>query len=122
MRSCALLLACLGSALALGVVARSATMRVPLSFRAPISYGGGGGFAFETGDLNRDGRPYLISGSLRGYVSVLLNHGRGRFGAPDIYETGGIVTLPRLADLDGNGSPDIFGRELRLQQDRRAAQ
>jgi FG-GAP-like repeat len=104
-RSCALLLACLGLALVLGVVARSATMRVPLSFGAPISYEGGG-FAVEIGDLNHDGRPDLISSSVGGFF-VLLNHGRGRFGEPDYYETRAGYGIGQLADLDSNGSPDI---------------
>lgn len=100
-----LLLTAIGLALALGVVARSAPARVPLSFAAPVSYDGGPS-TFLIRDLNGDGRPDLASQGGAG-VTVELNFGDGRFGAGEYYDVGDYGALGAIDDLDRTGTPDL---------------
>jgi hypothetical protein len=88
-RSRAVLLACIGVALILGVVPSSAAAPAP-SFalaknyktdRFPVSV--------AIGDLNADGRPDLATANIRAdTVSVLLNRGDGSFRPKRDYRTG----------------------------------
>jgi hypothetical protein len=97
------LLACIGVALVLGAVARSAPVRA-LSFAATKSYKTDGEGDLAMADLNGDGRPDLVS--LVGTVSVLLNRGDGRFAPRRHYATGGAASLA-IGDLNGDRRPDL---------------
>jgi hypothetical protein len=99
------LLASIGVALALGVVARSAPARVPLSFARPVSYEGGP-FVVMVSDLNRDGRLDLVSDGFADAV-VELNLGGGRFGQAAYYGTGESAGRVEVGDLDGDGAPEL---------------
>jgi hypothetical protein len=88
--------------LLLGAVARSAALRVPLSFAAPKSYEAVGESDVRISDLNGDGRPDLVTEGI-GATSVLLNKGGGRFGEASYYE----VDVRGLGDLNGDGSIDL---------------
>jgi hypothetical protein len=92
----------MGIALALGVVARSAPARVPLSFAAPKSYEAVGESGVRISDLNADGRPDLVTEGI-GATSVLLNEGGGRFDKASYYE----IVMGGLGDLDRDGSIDL---------------
>jgi FG-GAP-like repeat len=95
-------LACIGLALVLGAVARSAPARVPLSFGRPTSYDGGP-FTLMISDLNHDGRPDLVTDE-----GAHLNLGGGRFG--DYYEIGDhTAVFAGIGDLNGDGAPDFVG-------------
>ena len=82
-RSCAVLLACVGVALTLGVVALHASSAP--SFAGPTSYATGSTpVSVAIGDLNGDGKPDLVTANTRrrhDTVSVLLNRGDGSFKA-----------------------------------------
>jgi hypothetical protein len=95
--------ACIGLALVLGVVARSAPARVPLSFTAPKSYEAFGELGVWIRDLNGDGKPDLVTEGIVG-ASVLLNKGGGRFGEASYYED---VEVSELGDLNGDSSTDL---------------
>jgi hypothetical protein len=64
------------------------------------------------GDLNGDGKPDLVTAdaSPSDKLSRVLNNGNGTFGPPQKYDLGGGNGLAGLADLDGDGSLDIFGQ------------
>jgi FG-GAP-like repeat/PASTA domain len=114
-RGCALLLACIGFALALGAVGPSATSPAP-SFAAAKSYAtaknpehdppSSGSPAIA--DLNGDSRPDLVAAT-PGWdkVSVLLNRGDGSFNPKRSYATGADPWLLQVADLNGDGKPDL---------------
>src|SRR5438309_1942951 len=118
-RGRAVFLACVGVALALGVVAWSASRPPALSFGRPIvadwpvelgGYGDVGDIAI--GDLTGDGRPDLaIISPLDGFVSTLVNLGRGRFAAGHAYAITDFQAneLERvaIADLNGDGKRDL---------------
>jgi FG-GAP-like repeat/PASTA domain/FG-GAP repeat len=73
--------------------------RVPLSFGRPVSYDSAGSSTLLVGDLNRDGRPDLVTDA-----GAHLNLGNGHFG--DFQEIGdGYITA--LVDLNGDGAPDL---------------
>ena len=80
----------------------------------------GGNFALGTGsgsiaaaDLNGDGKPDLAvtnAGTYPnwiGHVSVMLGNGDGTFRARIDYATGMFSCAVAIADLDGNGKPDL---------------
>jgi hypothetical protein len=57
-------------------------------------------------DLNRDGRPDLVTANASGSVSVLLRRG-GTFEPSRKYRVGGPVYSVKVADFDGDGELDI---------------
>jgi hypothetical protein len=83
------------------------------AFAGPISYpldSYASGLA--VGDLNGDGTPDLAvavpgGGSIVSHVSVLINDGKGALGAPVAYPVGARVVSLTLADLNGDGRPDL---------------
>ena len=100
----AALLACVGVALAVGVVASSAPVPA-LSFAEPKEYAvADGPEALAIGDLNGDSRPDLVTATGK-VTSVLLNRGDGSFRARRDYRPGG-VTLA-IGDLNGDRKLDI---------------
>jgi FG-GAP-like repeat/PASTA domain len=108
-RSCAALLACIGFALVLGAVGRSATGPTP-TFAAPKTYAAGKDpDSPAIADLNGDGRPDLAVTNARS-VSVLLNRGDGSFEAKHDYATRREPDSLAIADLNGDGSPDVATR------------
>jgi hypothetical protein len=99
-RGRAVLLACLGVALALGVVASSANSG--MSFASPLNYATARApFFVAIADLNGDGRPDLAVGAKT--ASVLLNRGNGTFAARRDYAG----TVGAIGDLNGDGKPDL---------------
>jgi hypothetical protein len=107
-RGCVVLLACIGAALALGVVARSAGGPAP-SFAGARSYATGRTpRSVAIGDLNGDGKPDLATAnSGANTASVLLNRGDGSFQAKRVYRTGRGPESVAIGDLDGDGKPDL---------------
>jgi hypothetical protein len=105
-RGCAVLLACVGVALTLGLVASFATSAP--SFAAPRSYATGGDpVSVAIGDLNGDGKPDLATANDANTVSVLLNSGDGSFQAKLDYATGDTPNSVAIGDLNGDGRPDL---------------
>src|SRR2546423_1423698 len=106
-RGCAVLLACLGLALTLGLVAPSAASR-PL-FAGPRSYATGGGpVTVAIGDLNGDGKPDLATANYDAdTVSVFANRDDGSFRAGREYATGSGSVCVAIGDLNGDGRPDL---------------
>ena len=105
-RGCAILLACLGVALALGVVASSATLTT--SFAAARNYAvGRGPVSVALADLNGDGKADLATANWRAKtVSILVNRGDGSFEPKRdlaIAGAGGFA----VGDLNGDGRPDL---------------
>ena len=86
----------------------------PGSFLAPVTYSTPwGAIDVAVADLNGDGRPDLAVASLgpapTGAVSVLLQNGAnpGTFGTASSYPGFGQPLSVAIADLDGDGHPDI---------------
>ena len=106
----AVLLACVGVALALGVVASSAISPAP-SFAGPKSYATGRfPVALAVADVNGDGRPDLATanyGEGANSVSVLVNRGDGSFGAGSDYVVGEAPGSLAIGDLNGDRKPDL---------------
>jgi hypothetical protein len=112
-------LVCVGVVLTAGSAQSSATSaRVP-SFSTRHQYGAGtlrgrrlSAESVAIGDLNGDGRLDLVTGgssrSASG-VTVLLNRGAGRFGAPRAYPTEWSPDPIAVGDLNGDGVPDLAG-------------
>jgi predicted NUDIX family NTP pyrophosphohydrolase len=112
------LLACVGVALTLGLVASFAGSAP--SFAGPRFYGTAGfTYSVAIGDLNGDGKPDLATANSHQYfpsVSVLLNRGNGRFRARVDYEAGGgrygTPYSVAIGDLNGDGKPDLATANL----------
>jgi hypothetical protein len=64
---------------------------------------------FATGDLNRDGRPDIVtSTSVAGQpVSVFLNNGTGGFAAPIPISVSYIASAVAIGDFNNDGNPDL---------------
>jgi hypothetical protein len=87
------------------------------TFDDPRSFAIGATFSsgIRAADFNRDGNLDLVTAdSLIGRgrsdqtVSVLLGHGDGTFGSPNVLRVGGIQpTMPVVADLNGDGFLDV---------------
>src|SRR5215469_7684095 len=66
-----------------------------------------------TGDFNADNKPDVVSTTIRGkgnigpWLWVLLGNGTGSFNAPVSY-TSDIPSDPHIADVNGDGKPDII--------------
>jgi hypothetical protein len=78
------------------------------------SYATGGGtapFGLVAVDLNRDGRPDLVTANHKsnnpGTVSVLLNKGDGTFGPATFFAAGPHPTKITVVDFNGDGRPDV---------------
>jgi hypothetical protein len=114
-RPCAILLVCLGTALALGVVAGAATkVRAPSFAAATVYTASEGAAAVAIGDLNGDGSPDVavansFDGEIEdvGSVSVRLNRGDGSLRPRRDYGTGPGPVAVALGDLNGDGKPDL---------------
>ena len=106
----AVLLACVGIALAVGVVASSALAPAP-SFAAPQSYATGfwpSGLAIA--DVNGDDRADLATanyGEGANSVSVLLNGAGGRFRDGREYVVGESPGSVAIGELNGDRKPDL---------------
>jgi uncharacterized protein (TIGR03437 family) len=67
--------------------------------------------ALAVGDVNGDSKPDIVTVvSINGLkkVAVLLNSGNGTFGAPVLTSTNTAPPQILIADLDGNGKPDLL--------------
>jgi hypothetical protein len=104
----AILLACIGIALTLGVVAPSAAGPAP-AFGGPKSYGAGRfPVSVAIGLLNGDSKLDLaVANYGASTVSVLLNRGGGHFRAKRDYATGLHPLSVAIGDLNGDGKPDL---------------
>jgi hypothetical protein len=64
------------------------------------------------GDLNRDGIPDLAivnqGYGITTYFSVVMGNGDGSFGPPTVYDVGQFAESVAIADLNGNGVPDLI--------------
>lgn len=87
---------------------------------APAIFGIGaaGVSGIAIGDLNGDGKPDVVTADFgvplagaifpfQGGVSVLLGDGAGGLGAPTVFPTGAGPTSVAIADLNGDGRPDV---------------
>lgn len=94
------------------------------SFLDPTYYSDGGSLALSVvaADLNGDGKPDLVVADCgaggnyndcgtegNGSISVLLGRGDGTFGTAVTYDSGGyIATSVAVADVNGDGKPDVI--------------
>jgi hypothetical protein len=102
----AVLLACVGVALALGAVASSASS--PLSFARASYFAGESPRSATVGDLNGDGKPDLaIADEDEDSVAVLLNRGDGRCRAQRLFGTGSGPVSVAVGDLNGDRKQDL---------------
>jgi hypothetical protein len=84
-------------------------------FQAPLALPGGacsappcGAAAAVPGDFDGDGARDLVVVDYRSYeVAVLMGNGNGTFGGPVPYSTGPSPATIAVADLTGNGVPDL---------------
>jgi hypothetical protein len=71
-----------------------------------------GAYALAIADLNGDDWPDLVVGSNDGFgklcLSVLLNRGDGTFEAAVGYSAGYDITSVAIADVNGDGKPDVI--------------
>ena len=79
------------------------------TFQPVVSYltEGNTSSGIAVGDINNDGHPDIIVGSLDGTVSVLLNKGNGEFSPAVTYNAGGGVNVLTVGDMNGDRNLDI---------------
>ena len=82
-------------------------------FGPPITYAAGGSpRRMAVGDFNGDSRPDLavsLDGSgPAGYLSILMNDGTGKFGAPSLVSFQGQPTRAVIGDVNNDGKLDII--------------
>ncbi len=78
--------------------------------------GGVGAWSLVAQDLNHDGKVDLVIANLcqdsacdgDGFVAVLLGKGNGKFATPVTYSSNGRTLIPFVADVNGDGNPDIL--------------
>jgi hypothetical protein len=106
-RRSAVLLACVGVALTLGLVASFAGSAP--SFAGPRNYPTGvDPWSIAIGDLNGDGKPDLATANLTADgVSVLINAGDGGLRTRRDYATGAGPLSIAIGDVNGDGKPDL---------------
>jgi hypothetical protein len=115
-RGWAVLLACVGVALMLGVAALSAATAP--SFAPARNYGTGVlPISIAVGDLNGDGKPDLATANpatdnSTDTASVLLNRGDGSFGTKRNYRTRPFPLSIAIGDLNGDGKGDLVTANL----------
>jgi hypothetical protein len=111
---CAVLVACAGIALTLGIATLSAGSAP--SFAAPVGYPTGAAPRWVAiGDLNGDGRPELATANGRyetDTVSVLANRGDGTFRRKRDYATGLGPVSVAIGDLNGDGKPELASANI----------
>jgi len=85
----------------------------------PYSSGGFGNVSIAIADVNGDGLLDLVvanqlgcQGCDGGGVSVLLGNGDGTFQSPVVQSSGETPLSVAVADIDGNGTPDIVVADL----------
>jgi len=107
-RARVVLIACIGVALVLGVVAPFAAGPAP-QFGGPKTFKAGRyPFSVAIGDLNGDGKQDLaVANYGASTVSVLLSRGGGRFRAKVDYATGPHPSSVALGDLNGDRKADL---------------
>jgi hypothetical protein len=81
---------------------------------------GVGAFSIDVADLNGDGHPDLVVADQgpsdgTGEVWVLLGNGNGTFRVDHVYQTGMLTQWVDVADLNGDGLPDIIVADQGLQ-------
>lgn len=77
------------------------------TFEARRDYPTGRSAYFAIHDLNSDGKPDFLTVNAANTVSVLLNAGDGSFQARSDYATGRNPGPVSIADLNGDGAPDL---------------
>jgi hypothetical protein len=87
------------------------------TFKPPVPYnsGGVGAWSVTVADVNNDKKADLIVSNLctdvscsgNGVIAVLLGNGDGTFKSPVTYGSGGRTLIATVADLNGDGKPDI---------------
>jgi hypothetical protein len=79
------------------------------TFQPVVSYltDGNTSSGIAVGDVNNDGHPDIIVGSLDGTVSVLLNKGNGEFSPAVTYNAGGGVNVLAVGDMNSDRNLDI---------------
>jgi hypothetical protein len=85
------------------------------------------GHTLEVADFNRDGRPDLFCAEMRRWTAgddnpqahawVLLNNGKGRFTPVEVLQ-GHDWHEGRVADIDGDGYPDLICKPYNWQTPR----
>jgi hypothetical protein len=99
-----------GSSLALLVMENTSTPG-NISFSSPVNYASiDGAFVVSIGDLDSDGKPDIAASSGGGTIVVLANTSSGgtiSFSGQQNLSTGGYTVCIAIADLNGDGKPDL---------------
>ena len=96
-------------------------------FGPPNNFAAGGDARkVAVGDVNGDGKPDLVFsldsfGQASGRLSVLLNDGTGKFGAPNVLSVQGDASQIVLADLNNDNKLDIVAPLFAFSADGRVA-
>src|SRR6266542_437460 len=106
-RVCTALLACIGVALALGVVGQAAGSAPSFARPTPYEFGGASFEDVAIADLNGDRKLDLAVTNEISSVYVLLNSGQGKFRGRRSYRTGADPAAMAIGDLNGDAKPDL---------------